>query len=328
MRNQLPNKNTTQDGAAPDVVAQFSGRRRHARSFGSHVPARQSGNGGRTQPPNIVYIVADDLGWADVGFHGSDIRRRTSTALAKGGAHARAILRPADVHADARRADDRALSAALRPADAASSPRAAPTALPTDEYLLAAVAEGCGLQTAMVGKWHLGHAKPEFWPRQRGFDYFYGALVGEIDHFNHESHGVPDWYRDNKPREGASTTTCSARRRRADRRAMMPQAAVPLSRLHRPAHALPGAAGISRPLSRHRGPEHAAPMRRCIGAWTTRSASVIAALDKKRHARQHADRVPQRQWRRAQRLFAGESEGRGDSAGRQRPVPRRQGHAL
>jgi arylsulfatase A-like enzyme len=50
----------------------------------------------------------------------------------------------------------------------------------------------------MVGKWHLGHADPEYWPRQRGFDSFYGALVGEIDHFEHTSHGVPDWYRDNE----------------------------------------------------------------------------------------------------------------------------------
>jgi arylsulfatase A-like enzyme len=33
---------------------------------------------------------------------------------------------------------------------------------------------------------------------QRGFDYSYGALIGEIDHFKHESHGVTDWYRNNK----------------------------------------------------------------------------------------------------------------------------------
>ena len=56
-----------------------------------------------------------------------------------------------------------------------------------------------GYQTAMVGKWHLGHADANFWPMQRGFDTFYGATVGEIDHFTHESHGVPDWYRGNEP---------------------------------------------------------------------------------------------------------------------------------
>jgi arylsulfatase A-like enzyme len=53
----------------------------------------------------------------------------------------------------------------------------------------------------MVGKWHLGHADAAFWPMQRGFDSFYGATVGEIDHFANESHGVPDWYRNNAPLE-------------------------------------------------------------------------------------------------------------------------------
>ena len=67
--------------------------------------------------PNILYIVADDLGWADVGFHGSDIATPTLDQLAADGAQLDAVLRPADVHADPRRADDRALSAALRPAE-------------------------------------------------------------------------------------------------------------------------------------------------------------------------------------------------------------------
>jgi arylsulfatase A-like enzyme len=56
-----------------------------------------------------------------------------------------------------------------------------------------------GYATAMSGKWHLGNSKTEFWPRQRGFDSFYGALLGEIDHFTHKSaNGNPDWYRDNE----------------------------------------------------------------------------------------------------------------------------------
>src|SRR5262249_50376518 len=54
-------------------------------------------------------------------------------------------------------------------------------------------------ETAIVGKWHLGHAKREYWPRQRGFDHQYGPLLGEIDYFTQEAHGRRDWYRDNKP---------------------------------------------------------------------------------------------------------------------------------
>jgi arylsulfatase A-like enzyme len=61
------------------------------------------------------------------------------------------------------------------------------------------VLKEAGYRTAMVGKWHLGHANQKYWPRQRGFDYHYGAVLGEIDYFTRESHGVMDWQRDNQP---------------------------------------------------------------------------------------------------------------------------------
>ena len=41
----------------------------------------------------------------------------------------------------------------------------------------------------MVGKWHLGHADKKFWPQNRGFDHFYGNLVGEVDYFTKERGG-------------------------------------------------------------------------------------------------------------------------------------------
>ncbi len=58
-----------------------------------------------------------------------------------------------------------------------------------------------GYTTAIVGKWHLGHADQKYWPRQRGFDHQYGPLIGEIDYFTHEQHDVLDWYRNNQPLE-------------------------------------------------------------------------------------------------------------------------------
>jgi arylsulfatase A-like enzyme len=59
-----------------------------------------------------------------------------------------------------------------------------------------------------VGKWHLGHSDKKYWPRQRGFDYQYGAMIGELDYFTHDEHGVLDWFRDNQPvkEEGYTTT--------------------------------------------------------------------------------------------------------------------------
>ncbi|MGH8649217.1 MAG: sulfatase-like hydrolase/transferase, partial [Burkholderiales bacterium] len=62
-------------------------------------------------------------------------------------------------------------------------------------------------RTVMVGKWHLGHADRKYWPRQRGFDYHFGAMVGEIDYFTHSSGKVRDWFRNDKPvkEEGYAT---------------------------------------------------------------------------------------------------------------------------
>jgi arylsulfatase A-like enzyme len=55
-----------------------------------------------------------------------------------------------------------------------------------------------GYSTAMVGKWHLGHADQKYWPQNRGFDHFYGNLVGEVDYFTKVRGGIVDWQRDGK----------------------------------------------------------------------------------------------------------------------------------
>lgn len=153
-----------------------------------------------TTPPNIVYIIADDLGWADVGFHGSDIRTPNLDKLAETGVtfdefYTQPMCTPTRAAFLTGRYPLRyGLQTGVIP-----SPGSYGLAL--DEYLLPQVMKDAGYKTALVGKWHLGHAKVEYWPKQRGFDTFYGALVGEIDHFKHSSHGVKDWYRDNKPLE-------------------------------------------------------------------------------------------------------------------------------
>jgi arylsulfatase A-like enzyme len=77
-------------------------------------------------------------------------------------------------------------------------PSAGTYGLATDEWLLPQALKEAGYQTAIVGKWHLGHADPKYWPRQRGFDYQYGPLLGEIDYYTHAAHGKVDWFRNNK----------------------------------------------------------------------------------------------------------------------------------
>ncbi len=148
--------------------------------------------------PNILLIVADDLGWADAGFRGSDIDTPNLDRLAREGARLdQFYVQPMCTPTRA------ALMTGRYPLryglQTGVIPGAGTYGLPLDEYLLPQMLKDAGYTTAMVGKWHLGHAEPEYRPNQRGFDQFYGALVGEIDHFEHASHGVPDWYRDDEP---------------------------------------------------------------------------------------------------------------------------------
>jgi arylsulfatase A-like enzyme len=159
------------------------------------------------RPPNILYIMADDLGWKDVGFHGSDIKTPTLDALAAKGArleqfYAQPMCTPTRAALMTGRYPMRyGLQTAVIPQGHAYG-------LATDEWLLPQALKDAGYETAIVGKWHLGHADQKFWPRQRGFDYQYGPLIGEIDYFTHKVDGKIDWYRNTQvvDEEGYSTT--------------------------------------------------------------------------------------------------------------------------
>ena len=149
--------------------------------------------------PNILYIVADDLGWKDVGFHGAaDIKTPNLDKLAAEGVRMEQFyVQPMCTPTRA------ALMSGRYPMRYGLQTLVIPSkgtyGLATDERTLPEVLKDAGYRTAMVGKWHLGHADQKYWPRQRGFDYHYGAVIGEIDYFTRESHGVLDWQRDNKP---------------------------------------------------------------------------------------------------------------------------------
>ncbi len=148
--------------------------------------------------PNIVYIVADDLGWKDVGFHDSNIKTPTIDKLAREGARLEQFyVQPMCTPTRA------ALMTGRYPFRYGLQTLVIPTpgkyGLPTDEWLLPQALKEAGYRTVMVGKWHLGHADRKYWPLQRGFDYHYGAVLGEIDYYTHASANIRDWYRNNKP---------------------------------------------------------------------------------------------------------------------------------
>ena len=157
--------------------------------------------------PNIVHIVADDLGWKDVGFNGcTDIQTPHLDQLAAGGAkltqfYVQPMCTPTRAALMTGRYPFRyGLQTAVIPSVSAYG-------LDTTEWLMPQCLKEAGYKTAIIGKWHLGHADRKWWPRQRGFDYQYGAMIGELDYFTHEEHHVLDWYRDNQPvREKGYTT--------------------------------------------------------------------------------------------------------------------------
>jgi arylsulfatase A-like enzyme len=148
--------------------------------------------------PHIIYIVSDDQGWKDVGFHGSDIKTPSLDRLAQEGARLEQFyVQPMCTPTRA------ALMTGRYPFRYGLQTLVIPTpgkyGLPTDERLLPQALKDAGYKTAMVGKWHLGHADRKYWPRQRGFDYHYGAVLGEIDYYTHASSNIRDWYRNNRP---------------------------------------------------------------------------------------------------------------------------------
>ena len=170
--------------------------------IGPTVPAHAA-----DRKPNILFILADDLGWKDVGFHGSDIRTPTIDQLAAAGAkletfYAEPMCTPTRAALMTGRYPWRyGLQTAVIAAGQTYG-------LPTDEWLLPQALKEAGYKTAIVGKWHLGHGSMKYWPLQRGFDHQYGPLIGEIDYFTHQADGVVDWYRNNKRvvEKGYSTT--------------------------------------------------------------------------------------------------------------------------
>ena len=145
--------------------------------------------------PNIVIIVADDLGWGDVGYHGGDIATPNLDRFAKEG------VRLENWHVCPLCSPTRAgLMTGRWPirygmGESVITPWRK-WGLPTTERTIADLLGSAGYQRrGAVGKWHLGHYKKELLPLNRGFTSFYGHYNGAFDYFTHKREGELDWHR-------------------------------------------------------------------------------------------------------------------------------------
>jgi len=142
--------------------------------------------------PNIVLFLADDLGWADVPWHGSTCRMPHLDALARSGVRLEAHY----VHpmcSPTRAALMTGRYASRFGVTAAQNDRALPWGTPT----VASVLQSAGYETAIIGKWHLG-SKPEWGPNKFGFQHGYGSLAGGCSPYGHRYKTGPfthTWHR-------------------------------------------------------------------------------------------------------------------------------------
>lgn len=144
----------------------------------------------RHSQPNIVFIIADDLGWGDIGYHGSEIRTPNLDRLAKEGRvfdqhYVMPTCTPTRVGLLSGRYPSR--FGVLSPAYG--------EIYDDDTVTLPEALKRSGYTTHISGKWHMG-SPPEFTPMKYGFTSSYGYFAGQIDPYTHHyKTGEKSWHR-------------------------------------------------------------------------------------------------------------------------------------
>jgi len=152
-------------------------------------PAAQAKSSER-HPPNIVVIMADDMGWGDIGANGASlIKTPNIDRLAAEGISLTSFYAGANVCTPSRAA----LLTGRYPIRSGMQHVVMPhsnSGLPQSEITIAEMLRDAGYATGMVGKWHLGH-RDEHWPTAHGFDEFLGVAYSNdmkpFDLYHHKT---------------------------------------------------------------------------------------------------------------------------------------------
>ena len=158
----------------------------------------------KTERPNVIFILADDLGWGDLSCYGRpDYRTPNLDLLASQGLRftdaysASAVCTPTRCGFITGRYPARLKIGLTEPLSANDHS----VGLDPDHPTVASLLKKNGYETALVGKWHLGF-RPEWGPNAHGFDEFFGVLAGAADYHLHKNGlGEPDLYENLTPVE-------------------------------------------------------------------------------------------------------------------------------
>ncbi|MDF1755138.1 MAG: sulfatase-like hydrolase/transferase [Verrucomicrobiales bacterium] len=152
------------------------------------------------EKPNVLLIFSDDQGWNDVGCYGSEIPTPNIDRIAAEGVRFDQFYSASSICTPSRfglltgrnpsRSEDELLSALMFMADEHKT-----NSIKADETTIASwLRSKAGYETALIGKWHLGHGSVDLLPPNRGFDFFRGHTGGCIDFFTMTYGIIPDWY--------------------------------------------------------------------------------------------------------------------------------------
>jgi len=161
----------------------------------------------KTVKPNIVIILADDLGYADVGFHGSDIHTPNLDKLAQEG------VRLENFHSCPMCSPTRAgLMTGRYPIRFGMMRAVVPPQRnygldPNEQILPEMLAEAGYKYRGIFGKWHLGHLQTKWHPINQGFTDFVGCYNGAADYFTRKREGEIDWHHNSETLKTEGYTT-------------------------------------------------------------------------------------------------------------------------
>jgi arylsulfatase A-like enzyme len=173
--------------------------------------------------PNIIFIVADDLGFADLGCYGGrparfgavspvlDAMAANGIMFTQGYANS-PVCSPTRFALMTARFQYRLRGAAEEPINSRSR-GSATLGLPPEHPTLPSLLKDSGYRTALIGKWHLGYP-PHFSPLRSGYEEFFGPMSGGVDYFTHcSSTGAHDlWFGEEEKREEGYLTDLISRR--------------------------------------------------------------------------------------------------------------------